>query len=141
MILPSAEDHVQSEHVRRVEELESFVSSPASDRLAPRMHGEIRKLLEGHVSTTYPHLYDGRSSTLEPIIARLKADEATRRTTGWNDDEVAELERLCAFGARGNHYGSAAPVAAPSPEQVRLMARRALTFVRIGLPSQPTTLS
>lgn len=134
----SAEDHVQSEHVRRIEELESFVSSPASDRLAPRMHGEIRKLLEGHVRVTYPHLYDGRSSTLEPIITKLKTDEAARRTTGWNEDEVAELERLCAFGARGNHYGSAVPVDAPSPEQIRSMARRALTFVRIGLPAQPT---
>jgi len=105
------------------------------------MHGEIRKLLEGHVRLTYPHLYEGRNSTLEPIIGRLKADEAVRRTTGWNDDEIDELERLCAFGSRGNHYGSAGPVETPSPEQVRSMARRALTLVRIGLPAQSTQLT
>lgn len=137
----SSEDHLQSEHVRRIKEIEAFVRSSASDRLAQRMHGEIRKLLEGHVRLTYPHLFDGRSSTLEPIITRLKSNDAIRRTTGWNEDEVAELERLCAFGARGNHYGSAVPADAPSPEQVRSMARRALAFVQDGLPAQPPSLS
>jgi wobble nucleotide-excising tRNase len=128
----SAADHLRSEHHRRIVELEAFVESPGPDRHAGRMQGAIRKVLEGHVRSTHPSLYDQSTSSLEAIIRRLKGDVLLLRKTGWSDEALAELDRLCAFGARGNHDGSGVSVEPPSPEEIRSMARRALNLIRRG---------
>jgi len=122
----SAHEFLQLEHTRRIAELHAFVKSPTSDRIALKMHGEIRKVLEGHMRVTRPDLYEGRNTTLEPILGRLKADDRLRSEVGI---DVIEWERVCAFGARGNHDASALRIEPPSAEMIKAMARRALDLV------------
>jgi hypothetical protein len=116
----SAEDHATDEHARRAAELRAFAADPASDAFAPRMHGEIRKFIEHHIKTTRPEL---AAHTLEALVRRLRADPEQLAATKWTTADLEELDRLTAFTAR------AGASAAPEPEVVRGMARRALAFV------------
>ncbi len=119
----SAENHATDEHARRAAELRAFASDPASDAFAPRMHGELRKLLEHRLRETRPQLFANSSVTLEQLVRRLRADPQLLGAASWNADDLEELDRLTAFTAR------AGMTPAPEPEVVRGMARRALAFV------------
>jgi wobble nucleotide-excising tRNase len=119
----SAEDHATDEHARRAAELRAFATDPANDAFAPRMHGEIRKLVEQRLRETRPQLYAHGTITLEALVRRLRADGELLAATKWTADDLEELDRLTAFAAR------AGVTPAPEPEVVRGMARRALAFV------------
>lgn len=120
----SATEHATDEDARRLAELRAFAADPASDAFAPRMHGELRKVLEGHVRATRPQLYANNASlTLETLIRRLRADPALLASARWTADELDELDRLTAFSARAETAN------APAPESIRAMARRALALV------------
>ena len=119
----SAEDHATDEHARRAAELRAFATDPASDAFAPRMHGEIRKLIEQQLRETRPQLYANGTVTLEALVRRLRADAALLAAASWTADDLEELDRLTAFASR------AGVTPAPEPEVVRGMARRALAFV------------
>jgi wobble nucleotide-excising tRNase len=119
----AAENHATDEHARRAAELRTFSTDPASDAFAPRMHGEIRKLVEHRLRETRPQLYAHGSITLEALVRRLRADAELLAAVKWTADDLEELDRLTAFTAR------AGMTTAPEPEVVRSMARRALAFV------------
>jgi wobble nucleotide-excising tRNase len=116
----SAEDHATDEHARRAAELRAFATDPASDAFAPRMHGEIRKLVEHRLRETHPEL---GALTLEAFVRHLRGDAELLAAMNWTADELEELDRLTAFTAR------AGVSPAPEPEVVRGMARRALALV------------
>ena len=119
----SAEDHATDEHSRRSAELRAFAADPASDAFAPRMHGEIRKVIEHHLREARPELYANGAVTLEALVRRVRADAEGLAAMKWTADDLEELDRLTAFTAR------AGVSPAPEPEVVRGMARRALALV------------
>ncbi len=119
----SAQDPATDEHARRAAELRAFASDPASDAFAPRMHGEIRKVLEHHLRETRPELFANGAVTLEALVRRVRADAEALAAMKWTVDDLEELDRLTAFTARAGVH----PL--PEPEVVRGMARRALALV------------
>lgn len=127
----SSEDHVTNEHVRRWEEIHSYVVDPARDPDARHIHGEIRAFLEGYARFRWPDLFDTPNQPLEPVLNRLKEDTSLRETkTSLTQEALEELDRLCAFSAPGNHTGAHRNIDPPDPDAVRTMARRTLAFVR-----------
>jgi wobble nucleotide-excising tRNase len=131
----SSEDDLRCEHVRRINEIQCFVTSSVMDQRARHIQGELRMLLEGHFRHTYPHLFD-TMATLEKIVGTLRSDPSARSCTGFEDGDLEELDRICRFGARGNHDGSALRLEDPTPEAARVMAMRALALIRgCGLDS------
>lgn len=126
-----SEEHVAHEHVRRWRELRAFVDDPGLDGQARHIHGEIRAFLEGYVRLRWPDIFNGVNEPLEPVIRRLKAGRALREaSTSLTEDDLVRLDRLCSFGAGGNHDGSHRTVEAPEPEAVRAKAAEALEFAR-----------
>lgn len=126
----SAAEHFESEYQRRLRAIQEFVDDRALDRDALLIWGEIRKLLEGDVRHRRPELYRHRLESLEPVLRRLRADPDLLSCSPWDQDDLELMERVCGFGARGNHDGSGQAVGPPAPEEVRRQAKRALTFVR-----------
>lgn len=126
----SAEDHVTHQHLIRWRELSEFARGAGTDDDAPKMQGEIRKYLEGHVRMRWPDWPTTAKDTLEAMVARLRKDPAFGKTVSLTTDAVDELERLCAFGAREHHATGHRDVVPPTPEAVRGMVRRALEFGR-----------
>ena len=126
----STTEHQESEYLGRLRSIEAFVANSALDDQAAWIQGEIRKLLEDDVRHRRPRLFGSPSTPLEPVIRELQRDGSLRETTPWSMEDLQELDRLCAFGARGNHDSSHRGFDPPTPEAVRGYARRALDFVR-----------
>ena len=126
----SAAEHFESEYQRRLRTIQEFASNPSLDSRAPEVWGDIRKLLEGDIRHRRPGLFDSAAQPLEPVLRKLRTQPELLDHTPWSEDDLQLLERLCAFGARGNHDGSGHAVGPPAPEEVRRQAKRALAFVR-----------
>ncbi len=125
-----AEEHVTHEHIKRWRLLSAFVRDGATDVEAAKVQGEIRKYLELHVKMRWPDWASDEKGTLEAMIKRARADRSLRDSISLTDDQLEELERLCAFGARGHHAMGHRDVDAPTTETTRSMAQRALAFGR-----------
>jgi wobble nucleotide-excising tRNase len=121
--------HVESEHLRLLKEITDFVDSGHDDK-ADHIQGEIRKLLESEVRRRWPDLFTSERSALEPVVRMLRENPDIRRDTGLSVEDVKELDRLCAFGARGNHAQDHLSIDPADPVEVRSMARRTLDWVK-----------
>lgn len=128
----SAREYHRTEHEARMRRMEKFLESPALDDQAAAMHGEVRKLLEGFVAFNFHYVYKDGPRTLEPVVRDLRSKPAIRESTWFEPHHVEELERLCAFGARGSHDDSTSTMERPTPEEVRVYVKRALQFVKTG---------
>lgn len=126
-----AEDAVAHEHLRRYREIRAFVDDAGLDTQARHIHGEIRAFLEGHARNRWPDLFSTPNQTLERLVQTLKRQPAERtELTSLTEQQLAELDRLCAFGALGNHSGGHRSVEAPTADAVRVEARKALELFR-----------
>lgn len=126
-----SEDHVAHEHVRRWREIRAFVEDPTLDGQSRHIHGEIRAFLEGYVRLRWPDLFTSPNQPLEPVVRSLKSNPSLREAkTSMTAQELDALDRLCGFGAPGNHSGSHREVQAPDPDAVRARARKALEYAR-----------
>jgi wobble nucleotide-excising tRNase len=126
-----SEDHVANEHILRWRELHQFVHDQGRDPDSRHIHGEIRSFLEGYVRLRWPDIFNGQLEPLESVIRRMRADPALReQKTSLTAAQLEQLDRMCAFGAPGNHTGVHRGLPAPDPQAVRVQARRALEFCR-----------